>query len=181
MNATAAAMLGLLSQIGPVNGNGLSSRADILIGDFWTLTRSQVYRELQSLERLGLVAGGPVGPRSSREFTVTPTGRAALISWLEAGPAEEVIRFPMLLTIRFGEGLAPQRLRDLLSEFQARHRAKHEYYSQLEADMRNSNGDPFELATLRFGRLFETTVATWLEELPDLLPSVFVDDEPEHP
>ncbi len=174
-------MLGLLTQIGPVNGNGLSSRADILIGDFWTLTRSQVYRELQGLERLGLVEGGPVGPRSSREFTVTPAGRTALISWLEAGPAEEVIRFPMLLTIRFGEGLAPQRLRELLSEFRIRHRTKYEYYSQLEADMRNAASDPFELATLRFGRLFEAAVATWLEELPDIVPMAFDDEAPGHP
>jgi len=39
-------MLGLLSQIGPVNANTLSRNADVAIGDYWTLSRSQVYREL---------------------------------------------------------------------------------------------------------------------------------------
>lgn len=174
-------MLGLLSQVGPINGNGLSSQADILIGDFWTMTRSQVYRELKDLEKSGLVKGGPVGPRSSREFSITPTGEIALNSWLETGPPEEVIRFPILLTIRFGSALTPQRLRELLDEFQVRHRAKHEYYTQLNADMTAANHDPFEIATVRFGLLFEATVASWLEELPRIVPSLSSDIEHEQP
>ena len=168
-------MLGLLSQIGPLNGNGLSSHADVLIGDFWTLTRSQVYRELQTLEQLGYVQAGPLGPRSSREFSLTPAGQRALTQWLEAGPAEEVIRFPMLLSIRFGAALAPARLRDILQAFDARHRAKREFYAQLQSDMSITSSDPFEIATVRFGQLFEAAIASWLEELPAVLPSVFVE------
>jgi DNA-binding PadR family transcriptional regulator len=169
-------MLGLLSQIGPINGNSLSRCADVLIGDYWTLTRSQVYRELQTLEGLGFIKAGPAGPRSSREFSLTPEGLTALTDWLNAGPADEVIRFPMLLTIRFGGSLAPGRLRDLLSEFETRHRAKREFYVELESDMRTALNDPFEIATVRFGRLFEAAIASWLEELPELLSSVFADD-----
>ncbi|MDH2903496.1 MAG: helix-turn-helix transcriptional regulator [Actinomycetota bacterium] len=170
LNTTAAAMLGLLSQIGPINGNGLSSSADVLIGDYWTLTRSQVYRELQNLERRGFVHAGPLGPRSSREFSLTESGRAAFHEWLDAGPAGEVIRFPMLLTIRFASGLPPERLRDLLDDFESRHRAKREFYEQLEADLVDAQSDPFEIATVRFGRLFEAAVATWLDELANIVP-----------
>lgn len=173
-------MLGLLSQIGPINGNALSRCADVLIGEFWTLTRSQVYRELQTLESLGFIEAGPTGPRSSREFTLTPEGLSALTDWLDSGPADEVIRFPILLTIRFGGNLPPGRLRALLSDFEVRHRAKREFYGELESDMRSARNDPFEIATVRFGRLFEAAIASWLEELPDLLPSVFAEDDVEH-
>jgi DNA-binding PadR family transcriptional regulator len=166
-------MLGLLSQIGPMNGNSLSRSADALIGEFWTLTRSQVYRELQSLEGIGFIKAGPTGARSSREFSLTRQGLSALTDWLNAGPADEVIRFPILLTIRFGGSLPPGRLRELLGEFEARHRAKSEFYAELESDLRSARNDPFEVATVRFGRLFEAAIATWLEELPELLPSVF--------
>jgi DNA-binding PadR family transcriptional regulator len=169
-------MLGLLSQIGPMNGNSLSRCADVLIGVFWTLTRSQVYRELQTLEGIGFIKAGPTGPRSSREFSLTPEGLRALTDWLNAGPADEVIRFPILLTIRFGGSLPAGRLRELLSEFEARHRAKREFYVELESDMRNARNDPFEIATVRFGGLFESAIASWLDELPELLPSVFAEE-----
>jgi len=166
-------MLGLLSQIGPINGNALSRCADVMIGDYWTLTRSQVYRELQTLEELHFIHAGPAGPRSSREFSITELGTAALLEWLDRGPADEVVRMPILLTIRFGAGLPPSRLREILEEFAERHRAIREFYVELEDDMLSARNDSFEIATVRFGRLFEGAVAAWLEELPDLLPGVF--------
>ena len=36
------------------------------IGDFWNVTRSQIYRELRSLEELGLVEAGETGARERR-------------------------------------------------------------------------------------------------------------------
>ncbi len=175
LNPTAAAMLGLLAQIGPVNGNGLSQRADILIGEYWTLTRSQVYRELHALEQRGYITAGAAGPRASRDYSLTPAGAVAFREWLHAGPAHEVIRFPMLLTIRFAEGLDPTRLRELLGEFATGHHAKLAYYAQLESDLRANSEDSFELATVRFGRLFAQAVAAWLPAHPPLVPPVFAD------
>ncbi len=61
LNATAAAMLGLLDHVSPLNGNVISWRARDIIGDFWTLTRSQVDRELQTLEKNNCVHAGPLG------------------------------------------------------------------------------------------------------------------------
>ncbi len=166
-------MLGLLAQLGPMNGNALSRSADVLIGDYWTLTRSQVYRELQSLEQMAFIEAGPTGPRSSRDFSITEEGITALHDWLTTGPADEVIRMPILLTIRFGARIEPDHLRYLLSEFRRRHDAKRGFYTQLEDDLRTVHRDPFEIATIRFGQLFESAVAQWLDELPALLPSVF--------
>jgi len=166
-------MLGLLAQLGPLNGNALSRSADVLIGDYWTLTRSQVYRELQSLEHMTFIEAGPIGPRSSRDFSITEKGTEALHDWLNTGPADEVIRVPILLTIRFGVHLEPDHLRHLLSEFRRRHDAKRKFYVELDDKLRTAPRDPFETATIRFGQLFESAVAQWLDELPTLLPTVF--------
>jgi DNA-binding PadR family transcriptional regulator len=173
LNSTAAAMLGLLAQFGPMNGNALSRCADSLIGDYWTLTRSQVYRELRVLDDNRFVTAGPPGPRSSRSFSITPHGKEALMDWLQVGPADEVIRMPILLTIRFGALLAPQRLRQILDEYSADHLSRRQSYRELETAMSDATRDPFEMATLRFGRLFEEAVEHWLQELPALLPSVY--------
>ena len=115
---------------------------------------------------------GPPGPRSSREYTVTDVGVTALAEWLNKGPAGEVIRMPILLTIRFGARLEPERLRHILAEFSSRHEANRALYAELETDMRNARNDPFEIATVRFGRLFESAVEAWLDELPELLTDV---------
>jgi hypothetical protein len=44
LNPTAASLLGFL-HAGPMTGWDLVATAETLIGDFWSLTRSQVYRE----------------------------------------------------------------------------------------------------------------------------------------
>lgn len=165
-------MLGLLAQVGPLNGNALSRRARDIIGDFWTLTRSQVYRELRTLEKNNYVHAGPLGPRSSRDISITEAGLAALDEWLNAASLEEVIRVPLLLTIRFGNDLAPERLRNVIDDFAQRHRTKASFYDHAEARLRASRSDRFELATVRFGQLFERAVSEWLSELPELIPSL---------
>lgn len=166
-------MLGLLSQTGPVNANVLSRNAAVTIGDYWTLNRSQVYRELEGLERRGYVLAGPTGSRSSRAFRVTRRGAAALDHWLMSGPTGEVVRMPILLSIRFGARLPRERLREILEEFTRRHEAQRSLYSQLEDELRHTHEDPYALATLRFGIAFETAVSTWLDDLRDILPETF--------
>jgi len=169
LNSTAAAMLGLLAQLGPLNANALSRSADVAIGDYWTLTRSQVYRELETLERRGYVIAGPKGPRGSRDFSLTSRGELALDEWLASGPSGEVVRMPVLLAVRFGARMPRERLHEILEEFSLRHEANRAHYDELEREMRAHRGDPYEIATLRFGRLFEAAVATWLDEIRSTL------------
>jgi hypothetical protein len=48
VNATAAALLGLLHE-GPMTGGQLMAAAERRFGSYWSMTRSQVYRELPAL------------------------------------------------------------------------------------------------------------------------------------
>ncbi len=76
VNSTAAALLGLLHD-GPLSGWDLWSTAQLVIGDFWTVTRSQVYRELAAMAQAGLVVSGETGPRDRKPYALTDAGREA--------------------------------------------------------------------------------------------------------
>jgi DNA-binding PadR family transcriptional regulator len=76
LNPTAAALLGFLHS-GELSGYDLAKAAAEIIGDFWHVTRSQVYRELAALSACGLVTPAGTGPRAKRPYRITGAGRAA--------------------------------------------------------------------------------------------------------
>lgn len=167
LNATAASLLGLL-HAGPLSGWDLVATAQTVIGDFWTVNRSQVYRELTAMSEAGLVEAGEPGARDRRPFTITAAGREAFATWIAVEPGEETIRFPLLLTIAFGRHLPP----DVLAAFVRRHRDTHTRrlasYEQLLASMESADTepDPYLLATLTFGITYERAVLSWFDQLP---------------
>jgi len=70
INPTAAALLGLLHE-GPMTGGQLMAAAERRLGPYWSMTRSQVYRELPVLADMGYVRLGKPGPRSSQPYAIT--------------------------------------------------------------------------------------------------------------
>lgn len=167
LNPTAASLLGLLHH-GPMTGWDLVSTAQTVIGDFWTLTRSQVYRELATMTDAGLLEAGERGTRDRRPYTLTDAGRAAFAAWLDRGPDAETIRFPLLLTVLFGRQLAPGRLATILAERHALHAARAAHYEQIDKAARDAAGppDPYAMAVLDFGRHYERAVLDWFAALP---------------
>lgn len=167
LNPTAASLLGFLHD-GPMSGWDLVARAQTEIGDFWTLNRSQVYRELTAMSEAGLVEAGAPQARERRPFTITATGRQAFAQWIAREPGAETIRFPLLLTIAFGRHLS----RADLAGFVGRHRAAHEQrlaqYRELHeaASAADQAPDPFTMATLSFGIHYEEAVVRWFDHLP---------------
>jgi Transcriptional regulator PadR-like family len=74
-NATVGSLLGFLHD-GPQSGWDLVDTAQQAIGDFWSLTRSQVYRELTTMAADGLIEADEVGPGTGgRTGSPTPDGR----------------------------------------------------------------------------------------------------------
>ncbi len=168
MNATAASLLGLLDQSGEVTGAELVRMAQQRIGEFWSLTRSQVYRELLSLEREGHVQPGPPGPREARPYRLTTQGRQAFLEWLTDDMPRETIRIPLLLAVAFGRSLPPGRLGGLLDEAEQTHLERLAAYRQLDDDAA-AQVDEHIRATLSFGIHYEAAVLEWMRDLP---PSV---------
>src|SRR5215831_18919716 len=101
VNATAAALLGLLHE-GPMTGGQLMAAAERRLGAYWSMTRSQVYRELPALAQIGYVKLGKLGARSSQPYALTPSGRRAFARWLSEDTGREAIRNPVALRAAFG-------------------------------------------------------------------------------
>jgi DNA-binding PadR family transcriptional regulator len=160
LNATAASLLGFLYD-GPMTGWDLVARAEKEIGDFWSLTRSQVYRELAAMTESGLVEAGERGQRDRRPYRITDAGRGAFAAWVNREPGPETIRFPLLLTVLFGRHLPPGRLAEALGEHRKVHARRLAEYEAVEAKL-----EPYAAAVLDFGRCYERAVLDWFDHLP---------------
>lgn len=164
LNSTAASLLGFLHE-GPMAGWDLVTLAQERIGDFWTITQSQVYRELAAMDRIGLVRKGETGARERTPYRITEAGREAFGQWIARDPGAETIRVPLLLTLAFGEFIEPERLNRIIAANRAVHEQRlHRYLTE--------SGEPqgrCERATLDFGISYERAVLEWFDRLPALL------------
>lgn len=168
LNATAASLLGFLHD-GPLTGWDLVVAAQWVIGDFWSLTQSQVYRELSAMATAGLVKAGEVGPRDRKPYSITPAGRTAFAAWLDREPGPETIRFPLLLTVAFGRHLPKEKLTAFLNTHRTVHAQRLAGYEEQITKARRAPPDELDLyllATLSFGLTYERAVLDWFDQLP---------------
>jgi DNA-binding PadR family transcriptional regulator len=165
LNATAASLLGFLHW-GPMSGWDLAATAEHVIGDFWSLTRSQVYRELAWMAEAGLIRKGERGSRDRQPYVLTDAGRAAFRAWTSEEPGPETIRFPLLLAISFGRHIPPERLASFVRSHRAVHAKRLAEYEAHLADAERDDRDVYREATLAFGIAYERAVREWFETLP---------------
>jgi len=169
LNATAASLLGFLVEQGePMCGWDLVATAQRRIGGFWSLTTSQVYRELAAMAAAGLIEAGERGPRDRQPYALTDAGRAAFAAWVEREPGPETIRFPLLLTLGFGRHLPPEKLAAFVRHHRTIHRERLDRYEARRAARAAGDEvvDPYVGATLDFGLAYERAVLAWFDALP---------------
>ncbi|AXK84427.1 PadR family transcriptional regulator [Nocardia farcinica] len=164
LNSTAASLLGFLHE-GPMSGWDLVTVAQERIGDFWTITQSQVYRELAAMAEAGLVEKGEAGARDRTPYHLTEAGRAAFLEWVVRDPGAETIRVPLLLTMHFGRHVDPERLAVIIAANREIHQARLNRYLAEEC----AGMPPHQRATLEFGIGYERAVLAWFDRLPELL------------
>jgi DNA-binding PadR family transcriptional regulator len=187
LNATAASLLGFLHQ-GPLTGWDLVQTAQREIGDFWSLTQSQVYRELAAMADAGLVEAGERGPRDRRPYSLTEAGRAAFAEWVRREPGRESIRFPLLLTVLFGRHLPAEQLERFLDLHRSVHAGRLAGYQRQHREALAAGAmdvEPYAIATLEFGIAYERAVLDWFDRLPPKLrppaPPALDPDDPQGP
>jgi DNA-binding PadR family transcriptional regulator len=185
LNATAACVLGIL-QMGPpppavrdsgpeaMTGWQVHQTAQQSLARFWSLTRSQIYLELGRLEAAGLVeAVGETGPRASRPYRITDDGREAfqrwLTAWVAAGPQDDQLRSPLVLTVFFGGYLPQETLDRLLREYALRHERTLENRRALLAGLGDDARRSLPAATLDRGIALHEMTLTWLQRTRRLL------------
>jgi DNA-binding PadR family transcriptional regulator len=170
LNATAASLLGFL-HTGPLTGWDLVATAQQKIGAFWSITQSQVYRELTAMAESGLVEAGERGARDRRPYAITDAGRKAFADWMAELPGPELIRFPLLLTVVFGAHVP----RETLASHVSHHRAVHaERLASYEASRAAADAAPpgygpdmYRLAALDYGLRYERAALAWFDALPE--------------
>jgi DNA-binding PadR family transcriptional regulator len=161
INPTMATVLGFLLDE-PASGYELDQRIRRSTGHFWSVTRSQLYRELRVMADAGLVRPTAPGPRDRQRYRITKRGTDQFSAWLARGPSAAVLRDPLLLTVFFGDHLD----RDRLRRFVADARRQSETTLQELEDLRTeATSMPFPSATLRFGIAHERAVLDWLDWL----------------
>ncbi|MEU8897448.1 PadR family transcriptional regulator [Nocardia sp. NPDC048505] len=164
LNSTAASLLGFLHE-GPMSGWDLTTLAQDRIGDFWTITQSQVYRELAAMDTAGLVEKGTVGARDRTPYRITDAGREVFQEWISRDPGAETIRVPLLLTLSFGDHLDAAHRDRIIAANRDIHQQRLDGYLAQECEEM-----PAHLrATLAFGITYERGVLEWFDRLPGLL------------
>jgi DNA-binding PadR family transcriptional regulator len=164
LNATAAALLGLLHDA-PMTGGQLMSAAQRRLGPYWSMTRSQVYRELPALAEAGYVKLGKPGARSSQPYSITPAGKRAFVRWLGEPPSLEAIRNPMALRVAFGGHQSAAQLKQCYAQASDQHNtALNEAREQ--AKEAKKNGDDFGAASLEFAVAYHRAALAWLKAAP---------------
>jgi DNA-binding PadR family transcriptional regulator len=165
LNSTAGALLGLLRR-GPVTPYRLAALANETIGNFWTVTQSQVYRELAAMDETGLVVRGERGPRDRRLYAITDAGRVAFAAWVEEDPEPEHLRIPLLLKLTFLDDLDPGRVRAVVRRHRDLHADRLAGYQARERELTQRGVPEARWLTLKFGLAYERAALAWFADLP---------------
>jgi DNA-binding PadR family transcriptional regulator len=161
VNATAAALLGLLRD-GPMTGGQLVAAAAARFGAFFTVTRSQVYRELPAMASAGLLKLGEQGPRASQQFVITPAGRRAFTAWLAEGGGTDGLRSPLVLRLLHADQLDVKERSELVGG------AREVYAARLAEARANARGemDPYRKAVADFTVAHMRAMVKLLDAIP---------------
>lgn len=90
LTTTEAALLGLLAD-GELSGYDLKRLVERSVGYFWRPARSQIYAVLPRLVERGLARRRAVAQAmrpDKQVYRITPAGRGALRTWLDAAPLD---------------------------------------------------------------------------------------------
>ena len=164
INPTAAALLGLLHE-GPMTGGQLMAAAQKRLGPYWSMTRSQVYRELPALAQAGYVKLGKPGPRSSQPYSITPAGKRAFTRWLSEDPGRDAVRNPVALRVAFGRHQSAAQLKSAYDQATAYHNAALNEAREAAKELRR-DGDEHAAAALEFAVGYHRAALAWLKAAP---------------
>ncbi|MFN2465799.1 MAG: PadR family transcriptional regulator [Candidatus Dormibacteria bacterium] len=169
------AVLGLLS-MAPMSGYELAQAADRSIANFYPISKTQTYAELDRLEKLGHVTARDVAQEKlpdKRVFELSAAGEAALDAWLTVpGLERDTYRRPTLLKVFFGHRIPREHLRELIDEYRRAAAEEIEHLTAVTALLESvPAASHTRLAALYGLRLAEAVVA-WADEVRPQLPDV---------
>ncbi len=166
INPTAASLLGFLLDR-PKTGWDLVEAIDRSVGNFWNVTRSQVYRELKTLAAAELVVFGTAGPRDRLPYEITAKGRRAFLAFLEADAGSDTLRLPIVVKVFFGDQLPAAVLRQHVEAARAGHVRTLATYEMIAAIPGGGPKTLHQRKCLELGLAYEKMMLAWIDDLPD--------------
>lgn len=145
-----------------MTGGQLVAEAGDQFGSFFSVTRSQVYRELPALTSAGLLRLGKQGARSSQQYQITAAGKKAFKTWLATTPGADHLRSPLILRIRHAAALSAKQRSALIGS------AREDYNEQLnraKAEVKAAP-DPYAKAVAEFTVAHLRAVLKLLDSVP---------------
>jgi PadR family transcriptional regulator, regulatory protein AphA len=171
LSATGRVILGLL-KFQPRTGYDVKRVTDFSTRFFWRASYGQIYPELRSLERAGLVVSRdePYGRRRRRVYDLTPAGERALAEWLSGDEDAFDIRDEGLLRLFFGELVADGELLELVRRRRRFFADAGQHFLTIAEDLGEIEGPSGEV--LRYGiELMAWNTAWWSDLERRLLES----------
>lgn len=174
------ALLGLLNH-GDMTGYDMKRMFDDSISHFWYASISQIYRELNDLERKGYLSSVtlPQADRpDKRVYSITPDGRSAFTEWITHFPEtfSREKRDEFSLRLFFGANLADAELAGQFERLAAQKRREMEEIERLSQMIdvymqklpQAHEGQYWRMILRRAVMNLETTIA-WAMECIDIL------------
>jgi DNA-binding PadR family transcriptional regulator len=179
MSTLGYAILGLLAEK-PHTGYELAKRMERPIGYMWTAQHSQIYPELAALQSAGRVRHRVIdgrGPRDTKKYSITASGRAALDAWADSPLTRQPARSELMLRVRTFWLISPQRAADFIRGVRLDHESRLAVYRDEDRAFTNERAeihDPASpdfaaYATLRAGIGYEEQLLTWCDWLLERL------------
>ena len=163
-------ILGLLNY-GDMTGYEIMTVFRESLSHFWTAQTSQIYRELQAMEKQGWVASTHVKQEDKPDkniFSITETGIAELKRWVGEGHQNTKVRIPLLMQTFFrGElGIEEniaffQAISDSLSVFRRGSEEAMSLSHQYAKHIDNPEKALYWGFTIEFGQMYEEMVKQW--------------------
>jgi DNA-binding PadR family transcriptional regulator/predicted RNA-binding Zn ribbon-like protein len=160
------ALLGLLAA-SPATGLALQRRFADLAAFAWSARHPQIYKELASMLREGLIEQASSGPRRSKVYAVTEAGRNDLRDWLTNTEPDPTVRNEAKLRTLFLWLLPRSEMLRVLREEAAQHRTRLARLQTLAEtfDANPSSGGPdrFARIALEYGLRLEQMSIDWTD------------------
>jgi DNA-binding PadR family transcriptional regulator len=172
LSATSYVVLGLVS-VRPRAGHELAGYAERSIGNFFSLTRSHIYSELDRLCALGLLDATEVPQErlpTKRVYEITAAGEEVLRGWLaDSDLGSERQRNLFLVRVFFGDRMSPARLEAILDEYETEATARRDRLAAVVDRLAERPQATFRRATAMFGVRREPAKLDWVAEVRPLL------------
>lgn len=161
MNDTRAVILGLMLH-GAKSGGDVIAQAEKW-SPYFSITRSQVYREMPDMATESLIKVTQVLPRGRTEYAINPSGKTAFRKWWIATPtALDPVRNTMALKLALAGPICREdEVRSMLDEYRKMHVSEATRLTQL-ANEAHEAGMDYDTSALEWSIKYHKMNISWI-------------------